>query len=61
MATGYFLRWRPSYHSFPGPPFSKMAAESNFPPWGWMSNSLPTYASIPVGCPRPLSHPGANY
>ena len=21
------------YHSFPGPPLSKMAAESNFPPW----------------------------
>ena len=39
---------------------SKMAAESNFPPWGRMSNSLLTYASIPVGFPHPLSHPGAT-
>ena len=25
MTTGYFLRWWTSYHSFPGPPLSKMA------------------------------------
>ena len=25
-----------------------------------MWNPLPTYASIPVGCPRPLPHPGAT-
>ena len=41
MTTGYFLRWRPSYHSFPGPPLSKMAAESNFPPWGRSGCQIP--------------------
>ena len=41
MATGYFLRWRPSYHSFPGPPLSKMAAESNFPPLGRSGCQIP--------------------
>ena len=37
------------YHSFPGPPLSKMAAESNFPPWGCsirMSISLPMCTSM---------------
>ena len=48
------------YHSFPGPPLSKMATESNFPcTLGTfrMSNSLPTCASlgvIAVGCPPPI-------
>ena len=41
MATGYFLRWRTSYHSFPGPPLSKMAAESNFPPLGRSGCQIP--------------------
>ena len=41
MATGYFLRWRTSYHSFPGHLFSKMAAESNFPPWGSSGCQIP--------------------
>ena len=41
MATGYFLRWRPSYHSFPGPPLSKMAAESNFPSSGRSGCEIP--------------------
>ena len=41
MTTGYFLRWRPSYHSFPGPPLSKMAAESNFPPLGRSGCQIP--------------------
>ena len=48
------------YHSFPGPPLSKMATESNFPYTVGtfrMSNSLPTCASlgvIAVGCPPPI-------
>ena len=48
------------YHSFPGPPLSKMATESNFPCTVGtfrMSNSLPTCASlgvIAVGCPPPI-------
>ena len=41
MATGYFLRWRTSYHSFPGSPLSKMAAESNFPSWGRSGCEIP--------------------
>ena len=32
MRAGYFLSGGP-LTPFPGPPFSKMAAESNFPPW----------------------------
>ena len=32
MRAGYFLSGGP-LTPFPGPPFFKMAAESNFPPW----------------------------
>ena len=42
--TEYFLRWwtsYQSYHSFSGPPLSKMAGESNFPPWGRSGCQIP--------------------
>ena len=49
MTTGYFLRWWTSYHSFPGPPLSKMAVSQISQP---MCASL---SLISVGCPPP--HP----
>ena len=54
MTTGYFLRRRTTYHSFPGP--------LHFPIWQlrlWafrITNSSPRYASLSqiyVGCPPP--------
>ena len=63
ITTGYFLRWRTSYHLFPGPPISKMVAESNFPPW-WRWGQIPYPRALilmPVGCPRPSPHPVASH
>ena len=57
MATGCFLRWRPSYHSFPGPPFSKMPAESNFPPWGHSGCQIPYPRTFQFPCVAPASSP----
>ena len=45
------------YHSFSGPPPSKMATESNFPPGTLrMSNSLPTCASLGLISVGALAH-----
>ena len=58
MTTGYFLRRRTTYHSFPGP--------LHFPIWQlrlWafrITNSSPRYASLSqiyVGCPPPPPPP----
>ena len=42
MTTGYFLSGGPLITSFPGPPFAKMAAELNFPPWEVQDVKFPT-------------------
>ena len=57
MTTGYFLRWRPSYRSFPGPPLSKVAVESNFSSWGRSGCEIPYQHALQFPWVAPAPYP----